>query len=67
MYTRKFEIVSKKEEIRYKICLTSSLDVVRFLIEQGDAFRAYDESNTSLAAFCGHDESDTSLPSARVI
>jgi hypothetical protein len=39
---------SKEDEILYKIRLTASLDVARFLIEQGDAFRGHDESDTSL-------------------
>uniref|UniRef100_I1Q276 DUF4371 domain-containing protein n=1 Tax=Oryza glaberrima TaxID=4538 RepID=I1Q276_ORYGL len=45
---RKIEIVSKEEDIRYKIRLTSSLDVIRFLIEQGDPFRGQDKTNASL-------------------
>ncbi|CAN6235046.1 unnamed protein product [Urochloa humidicola] len=40
--------MTKEEEIRYKIRLTASLDIVRFLIEQGDAFRGHDESAISL-------------------
>ena len=36
---RKLVEVSKEEEKRYEIRLTSSLDVARFLISQGDAFR----------------------------
>jgi hypothetical protein len=39
---------TEEEHIRYNIRLTSSLAVVRFLIEQGDAFRGHDESATSL-------------------
>ncbi|KAJ1701028.1 hypothetical protein LUZ63_000807 [Rhynchospora breviuscula] len=39
---------SKEEEKRYEIRLTSSLDVARFLIMQGDAFCRHDESSTSL-------------------
>lgn len=46
--TWKIETHSKEEEIRYKIRITSSLDVARFLIKQGDAFRGHDESSTSL-------------------
>ncbi|XP_062217695.1 uncharacterized protein LOC133917884 [Phragmites australis] len=46
--THKFINTSKEDEIRYKIRLTSSLDVARYLIEQGDAFRGHDESNTSI-------------------
>jgi hypothetical protein len=45
---RKIEIVSKEEDIRYKIRLTSSLDVIRFLIKQGDPFRGQDKTNASL-------------------
>ncbi|KAJ1298816.1 hypothetical protein BS78_01G482600 [Paspalum vaginatum] len=45
--SQKVEKYSKEEEGRYKIRLTSSLDVVRFLIMQGDAFRGHDESSTS--------------------
>jgi hypothetical protein len=36
------------EEKRYEIRLTSSLDVARFLIMQGQPFRGDDESSTSL-------------------
>ena len=39
---------TKEEESRYKIRLTSSIDVARFLIMQADAFRGHDESSTSL-------------------
>jgi len=46
--TRKFEKQSKEEDNRYKTRLSSSLDVARFLIQQGDAFRGHDESSTSL-------------------
>jgi len=45
---RKFEKHTKEEESRYKIRLTSSIDVARFLIMQADAFRGHDESSTSL-------------------
>ncbi|WVZ79851.1 hypothetical protein U9M48_027380 [Paspalum notatum var. saurae] len=45
--SQKVEKYSKEEEGRYKIRLTSSLDVVRFLIMQGDAFHGHDESSTS--------------------
>ena len=34
---RKIDAISKEEEKRYEIRLTSSLDVARFLIMQGDA------------------------------
>jgi hypothetical protein len=44
---RKNDAISKEEEKRYEIRLTSSLDVARFLIVQGDAFRGHDESSTS--------------------
>jgi hypothetical protein len=40
--------VSTDEEKRYEIRLTSSLDVSRFLISQGQPFRGDDESSTSL-------------------
>ena len=40
--------VSTEEEKRYEIRLTSSLDVARFLISQGQPFRGDDESSTSL-------------------
>ncbi|KAG2574030.1 hypothetical protein PVAP13_7KG294901 [Panicum virgatum] len=45
---RKLVQVGKEEEKRYEIRLTTSLDVARFLIMQGDAFRGHDESSTSL-------------------
>jgi len=45
---RKLVEVSREEEKRYEICLTSSLDVARFLISQGQPFRGDDESSTSL-------------------
>ena len=45
---RKFEKHTKEEESRYKIRLSSSLNVARFLIMQADAFRGHDESSTSL-------------------
>jgi len=45
---RKLVEVSREEEKRYEICLTSSLDVARFLISQGDAFRGHDETSSSL-------------------
>jgi hypothetical protein len=45
---RKLVEVSTKEEKRYEIRLTSSLDVTRFLISQGDAFRGHDETSSSL-------------------
>ena len=45
---KKIVEVSKEEEIRYEIRLTSSLDVARFLISQEDAFRGHDENSTSL-------------------
>ena len=35
---RKIDAISKEEEKRYEIRLTSSLDVARFVIMQGDAF-----------------------------
>ncbi|TVU40845.1 hypothetical protein EJB05_14325, partial [Eragrostis curvula] len=46
--TTKWIDTSKQEEIRYKIRLTTSLEVARYLIEQGDAFRGHDESESSL-------------------
>jgi hypothetical protein len=45
---RKLVEVSTEEEKRYEIRLTSSLDVARFLISQGEPFRGDDESSTSL-------------------
>jgi hypothetical protein len=45
---KKLVEVSKEEEKRYEIRLTSSLDVARFLISQGQPFRGDDESSTSL-------------------
>ena len=45
---RKLVEVSREEEKRYEICLTSSLDVARFLISQGDAFHGHDETSSSL-------------------
>jgi len=45
---RKLVEISNEEEKRYEIRLTTSLDVARFLIMQGDAFRGHDESSTSL-------------------
>ncbi|XP_039800956.1 zinc finger MYM-type protein 1-like [Panicum virgatum] len=45
---RKFEKHTMEEENRYKIRLTPSIDVARFLIMQADAFRGHDESSTSL-------------------
>ena len=45
---RKLVQISKEEEKRYEICLTASLNVARFLIVQGDAFRVHDGSSTSL-------------------
>jgi hypothetical protein len=45
---RKLVEVSTEEEKRYEIHLTSSLDVARFLISQGEPFRGDDESSTSL-------------------
>ena len=45
---RKLVEVSTEEEKRYEICLTSSLDVARFLISQGDAFHGHDETSSSL-------------------
>ena len=44
---RKIDAISKEEEKRYEIRLTSSLDVARFVIMQGDAFHGHDESSTS--------------------
>nr|AWA44608.1 Os01g0293600 protein [Saccharum spontaneum] len=44
---RKIDVISKEEEKRYEIRLNSSLDVARFLIMQGNAFRGQDESSTS--------------------
>ncbi|CAD6203915.1 unnamed protein product [Miscanthus lutarioriparius] len=44
---RRIDVISKEEEKRYEIRLNSSLDVARFLIMQGDAFRGHDESSTS--------------------
>ncbi|KAJ1255625.1 hypothetical protein BS78_K180300 [Paspalum vaginatum] len=46
--TQKFYKYDKEEQNRYEIRLTSSLDIARFLIMQGDAFRGHDESSTSL-------------------
>ena len=40
--TNKVVKYTKEEEARYKICLTSSLEIVRFLIEQGGDFRGHD-------------------------
>jgi len=45
---RRIVEVSTEEEKRYEIRLTSSLDVARFLIYQGQPFRGDDESSTSL-------------------
>ena len=45
---KKLVEISKEEEKRYEILLTASLDVVRFLIMQGDALRRHDESSSSL-------------------
>jgi hypothetical protein len=45
---RKLVKLRTEEEKRYEIHLTSSLDVVRFLISQGESFRGVDESSTSL-------------------
>jgi len=45
---RKLVQISKEEEKRYEICLTASLNVARFFIVQGDAFRVHDGSSTSL-------------------
>ncbi|CAD6239064.1 unnamed protein product [Miscanthus lutarioriparius] len=45
---RKLVEVSTEEEKRYEIRLTSSLDVARFLILQGDAFYGHDETCSSL-------------------
>jgi hypothetical protein len=45
---RQYNENSKEEDKRYEIHLNSSLDVVRFLIMKGDAFRGHDESSTSL-------------------
>jgi hypothetical protein len=42
----KIDAISKEEEKRYEIRLTSSLDVARFFIMQGDAFHGHDESST---------------------
>ena len=44
---RKIQRISKEEEKRYEIRLNSSIDVARFLIMQGEAFRGHDESSTS--------------------
>ncbi|RLM84433.1 hypothetical protein C2845_PM04G11050 [Panicum miliaceum] len=46
--SQKFVKHSKEEEIRYKIRLSSSLDVARFLIMQGNTFRGHDESSIFL-------------------
>lgn len=46
--TQKFSNHSKESDILYKICLTASLDIARFLIEQGASFHGHDESETSL-------------------
>ncbi|CAD6342896.1 unnamed protein product [Miscanthus lutarioriparius] len=46
--SRKLVEVSIEEEKRYEIRLTSSLDVARFLISQGEPFHGDDESSTSL-------------------
>ncbi|WVZ85457.1 LOW QUALITY PROTEIN: hypothetical protein U9M48_032383 [Paspalum notatum var. saurae] len=46
IFPRKWQSVRRKK-VDTKIRLTSSLDVVRFLIMQGDAFRGHDESSTS--------------------
>ncbi|KAJ1265531.1 hypothetical protein BS78_08G082600 [Paspalum vaginatum] len=46
--TQKIYKHNKEEQQRYEIRLTSSLDIARFLIMQGDAFRGHDESSTSL-------------------
>jgi hypothetical protein len=45
---RRIVEVSTEEEKRYEIRLTSSLDVARFLIYQGQPFRGDDESEISL-------------------
>jgi len=45
--TNKVVKYTKEEEARYKIRLTSSFEIVRFLIEQ-EAFHGHDESSTSL-------------------
>jgi hypothetical protein len=44
---RQYNENTKEEDKRCEIRLTSSLDVVKFLIMQGDAFRGQDESSTS--------------------
>ncbi|WVZ58781.1 hypothetical protein U9M48_009012 [Paspalum notatum var. saurae] len=46
--TRKIYKYDKEEQERYEIRLSSSLDVARFLIMQGEAFRGYNESCSSL-------------------
>ncbi|KAI5314487.1 hypothetical protein L3X38_043663 [Prunus dulcis] len=38
---------SEQARIDYRICLTASLDCVRFLLRQGLPFRGHDESDTS--------------------
>ncbi|XP_020414126.1 zinc finger MYM-type protein 1-like [Prunus persica] len=38
---------SEQARIDYRICLTASLDCVRFLLRQGLSFRGHDESDTS--------------------
>ncbi|XP_042035225.1 zinc finger MYM-type protein 1-like [Salvia splendens] len=39
--------VSSKQEKEYRIRLTATLDVIRFLLNQGLAFRGHDETSTS--------------------
>ncbi|XP_042031566.1 zinc finger MYM-type protein 1-like [Salvia splendens] len=39
--------VSSKQEKEYRIRLTATLDVIRFLLNQGLAFRRHDETSTS--------------------
>ncbi|KAJ1276093.1 hypothetical protein BS78_05G187800 [Paspalum vaginatum] len=46
--TQKIYKYDKEEQNRYEIRLISSLDIARFLIMQGEAFRGHDESSTSL-------------------
>ena len=46
--TRKIYKYDKEEPERYEIRLSSSLDVARFLIMQGESFRGHYESSSSL-------------------
>ena len=46
--SRKFEVNSITSEQQYEIRVNAALDIARFLIAQGHAFRGHDESSSSL-------------------